>query len=235
MELTTSSAPAKAGAEKSPQRNPGSESIHPAAAVKVGIMPLFSTWVYVCEQGPLHLNEELELLAHKLRQDEGNAIRRTNAGGWHYAFDLFEIDQPVVAQFRAQMEQHVQAFLNHFRPEGRKKKDQFRLRGWININRAGDSNILHCHPGAFLSATYYVNVPPEMNGGEIYFRDPRGPAVAMYETPGIDLPWVGSGVGIPICPATGKLLLLPSWLEHRVAPFEGPGERISIAFNASNP
>src|SRR2546427_1156485 len=47
---------------------------------------------------------------------------------------------------------------------------------------------LHSHPGCFLSATYYVKVPPEMKGGEIYFRDPRGPAVAMYETPGIELP-----------------------------------------------
>ena len=74
-----------------------------------------------------------------------------------------------------------------------------------------------------------------MKGGEIYFRDPRGPAVAMYETPGIDLPWIGAGVGIPFAPATGYLLIFPSWLEHRVERFEGEGERISIAFNASNP
>ena len=59
-----------------------------------------------------------------------------------------------------------------------------------------------------------------MKGGEIYFRDPRGPAVAMYETPAIELPWIGSGPGIPITPTTGKLLLFPSWLEHRVEPFE---------------
>jgi uncharacterized protein (TIGR02466 family) len=133
------------------------------------------------------------------------------------------------------MEEHVQAFLNYFRPEARRKKDLFRLQGWINVNRAGDHNVLHCHPGCFLSATYYVKVPPAMKGGEIAFRDPRGPAVAMYETPGIELPWVGSGMGIPFSPATGHLLLFPSWLEHRVERFEGEGERISIAFNACNP
>ena len=54
------------------------------------------------------------------------------------------------------------SFLNHFRPQERKNKDHFRLRGWINVN----------HPG---------------------------------------------------------------WLEHRVERFEGSGERISIAFNVSNP
>jgi hypothetical protein len=65
------------------------------------------------------------------------------------------------------MEQHVQAFLNHFRPEERKKKDQFRLEGWINVNRAGNRNVLHCHPGCFLSATYYVKVPEEMKSGRL--------------------------------------------------------------------
>ena len=74
-----------------------------------------------------------------------------------------------------------------------------------------------------------------MKDGEIAFHDPRGPVVAMYETPAIDLPWVGSGMGIPFSPATGHLLMFPAWLEHRVERFEGSGERISIAFNASNP
>lgn len=207
----------------------------PARQVKVGVMPLFSTWVYLCEDGPRNLNGPLEELAHRLMQDERNAGHRTNAGGWHYADDLFRLDEPVVEAFRGYMEQHVQAFLNHFRPPERKKQDRFRLEGWINVNRAGDYNVLHCHPGSFLSAVYYVRVPQPMQGGEIMFRDPRGPAVAMYETPGIELPWVGSGTGVPFSPSTGQLLLFPAWLEHRVSPFEGTGERISIAFNATNP
>lgn len=206
-----------------------------APRIKVGVMPMFSTWLYRCEDGPTHLNDGLERLTHQLMQDERNASRRTNCGGWHYALDFFKLQEPVVAEFRTEMEDHVQAFLNHFRPEARKKRDRFRLEGWINVNRAGDHNRLHCHPGCFISATYYVNVPPAMSGGDIVFRDPRGPAVAMYETPGIELPWVGSSPEIPFTPATGHLLLFPSWLEHRVEPFEGSGERISIAFNVCNP
>ena len=203
--------------------------------IKVGVVPLFSTWIYRCDEGPQHLNESLILLTRKLMADDRNATTRTNAGGWHYAHDLFKLQDPVVDDFRAYMEQHVQGFLNHFREQDKRKKDSFRLEGWINVNRAGDSNVLHCHPGSFLSATYYVSVPPAMKGGQIYFRDPRGPAVAMYETPGIDLPWVGTGVGVPFTPATGLLIMFPAWLEHRVEPFGGEGERISIAFNASNP
>jgi uncharacterized protein (TIGR02466 family) len=206
-----------------------------ASPVKVGVMPLFSTWIYLCENGPKHLNTRLEELAHRLMQDKENATRRTNEGGWHYAFDLFELKDTVVREFHDQMTQHVQAFINHFRPKDRTRSDRFVLKGWINVNRAGDSNMLHCHPGSFVSASYYVSVPQEMKGGDIIFHDPRGPAVAMYETPAIDLPWVGTGAGIPFTPATGQLILFPAWLQHRVEPFQGSGERISIAFNASNP
>ena len=68
--------------------------------IKVGIMPLFSTWIYRCENGPTHLNDRLEELAHRLMQDDRNATHRTNFGGWHYAFDFFELQEEVVAEFR---------------------------------------------------------------------------------------------------------------------------------------
>src|SRR5438445_13051715 len=118
-----------------------------APKIKVGVEPLFSTWIWLCENGPTHLNDGLGQLAHKLMEDQRNAAKRTNLGGWHYAFDLFKLEEPVVAEFRDEMEQHVQAFLNHFRPAERRKKDRFRLEGWMNVNRAGDYNVLHCHPG----------------------------------------------------------------------------------------
>src|SRR5205809_14006 len=46
-------------------------------AVKVGILPLFSSWVYRCENGPIHLNAQLEALAHQLMEDDHNATKRT--------------------------------------------------------------------------------------------------------------------------------------------------------------
>jgi hypothetical protein len=33
-------------------------------------------------------------------------------------------------------------------------------------------------------------------------------------------------------PMPGDMIVFPSWLEHSVSAFHGPGERISIAFNA---
>lgn len=196
-------------------------------------MPLFSSWIYVCETGPIHLNKKLENLAHQLMRRNEHSVARTNRGGWHYKGDLFAIKARAVEEFKHHMEQHVQAFLNHIR-KSPGKSDHFLIQGWMNVSKAGSYNVLHSHPGSFLSAAYYVKVPKNMKGGEIVFRDPRGPVVAMYETPGIDLPWVGSGLEIPFKPSTGKLLLFPAWLEHQVEPFRGPGERISISFNVSN-
>jgi uncharacterized protein (TIGR02466 family) len=203
--------------------------------IRAAVIPLFPTWVYQCNDGPQHLNESLEALTRRLMQDDRNATCRTNVGGWHYAFDFFKIEDPVVHLFRDQIQQHVQAFLHQLRKPAPTRIDRFRLEGWINVNRSGDENLLHCHPGSFLSGTYYVKTAAEMRGGEIVFRDPRGPAVAMYQTPGIDLPWVGSGIGIRFRPAAGQLLIFPAWVEHRVAPFHGEGDRISIAFNVTNP
>jgi uncharacterized protein (TIGR02466 family) len=209
--------------------------IDPTTPVKAAVIPLFSTWVYLCEHGPKHLNVKLEELTRTLMSDDRNGTRRTNQGGWHFKFDVFELREPVVDEFREEMVEHLHAYLNQRRPPARKKRDRFRLQGWINVNCAGDRNVLHCHPGCFLSGTYYVRTPEAMKGGEIVFRDPRGPAVAMYETPDIELPWVGNGIGIPFSPETGHVVIFPAWLEHHVEPFTGAGDRISIAFNAVNP
>jgi uncharacterized protein (TIGR02466 family) len=207
----------------------------PKRGIKAGVMPLFSTWVYHCREGPVHLNECLVSLIRSLREDQSNEVRRTNCSGWDHTLNFFEFHDSIVTEFRSQIEQHVQAFLNHFRRAEHKKRDRFRLRGWIKVDHPSDFDVLHCHPGSFLSGVYYLEVPHDLKGGDIIFRDPRGPLVAMYETPGIDLPWPGSVMDIPFSPATGHLLIFPAWLEHRIEPFRGTGERISIAFNASNP
>src|SRR5262245_59315187 len=40
---------------------------------RAAVMPLFSTWIYLCEDGPSHLNAEPEQLAHRLMEDHPNA------------------------------------------------------------------------------------------------------------------------------------------------------------------
>ena len=55
---------------------------------------------------------------------------------------------------------------------------------WANVNERGDSNQSHWHPGAFLSAVYYVDngyagLSEPGLGGELVFVDPRMPYLRM--------------------------------------------------------
>jgi hypothetical protein len=57
-------------------------------------------------------------------------------------------------------------------------------------------------------------------------QDPRG-CVDMAGMPGNPF-----GRTIAITPASGLMVVFPSWLYHWVNPYHGAGERISIAFNS---
>ena len=104
----------------------------------------------------------------------------------------------------------------------------FMLWGWGVSLRAGHSQDLHVHPTAHISGVYYLSVPPGAQGqtstaGKIRFYDPR---------PRANMNQLFTQITRHSEVATeGDLLIFPSWLEHSVAPFEGEGERICIAFN----
>jgi len=111
--------------------------------------------------------------------------------------------------------------------------------GWANILDRGASMPLHTHPAAFWSAIYYVDdgydgAADSGLGGELEIEDPRMPMV-MAEEP--DLRFRPRPDGpvlqheLSIRPVTGSLLMFPGWLRHGVRPYEGGGQRISIAIN----
>ena len=109
---------------------------------------------------------------------------------------------------------------------------------WANVNRKGDANQYHTHPGSFWSAVAYLDDgyagddDPEL-GGELQLLDPRMPMIRMTAP---DLRLLDAG-GQPMPsevsfrPKTGMIVMFPSWLQHAVRPFHGEGTRISIAIN----
>ena len=115
----------------------------------------------------------------------------------------------------------------------------WRANMWANINRSGDANLMHSHPGSFWSAVYYVDdggvfENPTL-GGALEFMDPRGPAPAMY-APHLAFALPGGlsvGTNQTIVPKAGRLVMFPAWLLHQVRPYRGTAQRISIAFNLS--
>lgn len=111
------------------------------------------------------------------------------------------------------------------------------LNAWASINRKGQGNDSHAHPGSFLSGVYYVDDggigdDPSL-GGELQLADPRGVAPAMY-APELAIALSGcatAGAQERILPRTGQAVIFPAWLMHGVRPYLGDKARISIAFN----
>jgi uncharacterized protein (TIGR02466 family) len=81
------------------------------------------------------------------------------------------------------------------------------------------------HPLGWLSAVYYVSLPPDMNntgptaGGLEFGRPPQ----RFYCQP--------SPPTYSIEPREGRLIVFPSWFWHQTMPFQSSAPRVSIAFD----
>ena len=101
------------------------------------------------------------------------------------------------------------------------------LNGWTVILQAQGHQRAHIHPDGWLSGVYYVQVPDSIGANDAGPQDGwiefgRPPETIRYRhTPETRT----------IAPATGRMLLFPSFLYHRTIPFEDAAERISFAFD----
>ena len=165
--------------------------------------------------------------------DEG--ITRSNMGGWHSAPNMDRWGgapaQTLVSFAASVTEQHLSVTSP---PAGLQMG--WGVDMWANVNRSGHANAVHCHPGAFASAVFYVdlgNGDAPARDGHLVLEDPRYPMAQMQHP---NVLWAGpDGAGaqsqFPLLPEQGELVIFPSWLRHSVRPHTGQGERISIAIN----
>jgi len=171
-------------------------------------------------------NEGLEK-AVRTRAAAEQGVRVSNVGGWQSQADFFDWREPEVTKLGAELDRAVAQFIFFGRQAA---KDQKELKlwkaGWANINRAGDYNILHNHPGQDLAAIYYVKAKvTNGTGGHLELRDPR-PAAGFC-----NFPKLFSAGPLQLAPEPGMLVMFPSWVEHMVHPHHGAEDRISIAIN----
>lgn len=146
--------------------------------------------------------------------------------------DLFNRDDPGVNWLRDQVNQTVIDYLAHL---GMDYPIDWTIQGWPNINRLGDYHDAHNHPRAYLSGTYYAQVPEDreplrtrndLRPGRITFYDPR-PGVNMTAIKGD--PYVDPE--FTVAPEPGLLLMWPAFINHFVHPNLSKQARISISFN----
>ena len=188
---------------------------------------MFSTPVIVDHvDGADAINAELlKLIEERRAVDEG--VVRSNTGGWHSKQDFVNWS----GEPGRKLLKHV---LNLARDNTQIAADagtaiDWAAEAWANVSGAGALNKAHVHGGAFWSAVYYVRAP-ESGSGQLVLHDPRMPALRMY-APMLRFKGAGPEQVARVNPKSGMVVMFPSWLSHSVDPWQGEGERVSIAFN----
>lgn len=163
-------------------------------------------------------------------ESRSTGMARSNVGGWHSNDDLFDWDDPAIAELRSRISEGTREITLHICGDGIRGRDaEMAVSGWANVSRDRAYNRPHDHLRYTWSGVYYVSLgepePGLADNGAIEFLDPRL---------GVDfgsLPGAQVGAYLRVQPEASMMLMFPSWLRHWVHPFHGRGERISIAFN----
>ena len=174
------------------------------------------------------LNAQLRdsILAHA-RRHPGTDL--TNVGGWHSEPETLEFcgnaGQRLIRHLDAMIkEATLRLYAEFARPPQRLS---WILSAWANVNRRGDFNQLHTHPGASWSGVYYVDhgeSNPDADGTAIHF------SIQTRHAPISSSPSF-SASKVVFKPEPGLMILFPSYVRHPVLPHRGDRPRISIAFN----
>lgn len=203
-------------------------------SIDAEIHPAFATPIVQGRLGNAdQLNQELRQ-AIRRQKSRSPGVRVSNYGGWQSDMELQEWAGAAGKHLLSVMHKAVQQVT---RTRTGVPAPVWNVFAWANVNRCGDFNFPHIHPGNFWSAVYYVDAGVHdrnrPKGGEIEFFDPRGGVAAMYN------PYYTAalpdgeahGASMKISPQTSAFLIFPSYVLHSVAPYRGRHERISIAMN----
>lgn len=196
---------------------------------------LFPTPVFVeFWQEAGQFNEPLRS-AMLAERSSGRGVAKSNFLGWQSDVDMLTWGGEAAERLR---ERAIELCRPLTQDELAPRPLRWHAEMWGNISGPGASNQTHSHPGSFWSVVYYVDDgyggSQDRNlGGELTFVDARFPMVRM-RSPSLR-PKFGQDdydhQEVSIRPQSGLIVIFPSWLAHLVRPYQGNGERMSIAIN----
>jgi uncharacterized protein (TIGR02466 family) len=158
--------------------------------------------------------------------------------GWRSDNDMIDWGGPAARALCDHVVRRADAAVHDNLQQGAAVRFNWSAEMWTNVTERFGSIQVHSHPGAYLTALYFVDdgyggsADPAL-GGEIVFVDPRYPIVRM-RTPDLRSRRADGTADqheVRLRPATGQLLIFPSWLSHGLLPFHGPAPRIAIGIN----
>lgn len=207
------------------------------------IQPMFAVPMALSRY-PHHerLNPALRALALELEAQgpaaaNKNPLTVRNPALFETHFDLFRMDHPALAEIKAfcwNQLVSVISYLNGY-DAATLRRLQLYNDAWLHVTRRGGFFGLHNHPNASWSGVYCVSPgqhdPGRRSSGALTFVNPATMS-AMHLDAGNGRMTMPFDLGLrTVHFEAGQLLLFPSWVLHDVKPFEGEGERITLAFN----
>ncbi len=175
--------------------------------------------VRVATPPPEHVAATLLTLEHRFDLIE----QRQSVRQMRELRKLEQLDQApfleLFAQFGAQARSYLADWSASDHPIARMIPTTGHLNAWALIARGKGTTTRHIHPCGWVSGVYYPTaLPANTSGGALCIGD-----------------WVEHDRGgwdpVRIRPEPGLLVLMPSFYVHWVEPVEGPGPRLSIAFD----
>jgi hypothetical protein len=123
------------------------------------------------------LNPQLrESILEHARRHPGKNL--TNVGGWHSEPGTLEFCGHAGPQLIRHMDEMVKEATSRLYAEFSQapQPSRWTLSAWANVNRQGDFNQVHTHPGATWSGVYYVDhgeSSPDAQGTALHLYDPN--------------------------------------------------------------
>jgi uncharacterized protein (TIGR02466 family) len=106
---------------------------------------------------------------------------------------------------------------------------------WFHVTRRGGFFGLHHHPNASWSGVYCVDPgrhdPGKRDSGLLSFMNPAITSAMYVDAANANLSGAFAYNIRHVQFEPGQLVLFPSWVMHDVKPYEGEGERVTVAFN----
>ncbi len=209
----------------------------------MGKLSLFSVPFFRTELADsIGLNAELRNLFLQ-RESEGERWRNPDPsmsiqkGLFESHFSLFTWPEPCIQTLHEFCMTRLFDFVGEVNGYSRQKllTLESQTHAWFHITRRGGRFNAHNHPMASWSGVYCVsagqNDVEHPKSGVLHFQNPHQQA-GMYQDPGNDHlndDYTLRGRNFSL--KAGEMVLFPSWLFHEVFPYQGEGERITVAFN----
>ena len=184
---------------------------------------LFPSFVHVFDvNGFDEVQNQLIDYAYDFKKRDPVGVSISNQGGWQSPSFFINDENDVLHHFLINCLAGFPVIDESY---------NIKIDAWVNINKPGDYNMKHFHPGVDLAGVLWVKVPKD--SGNIIFDNPTG--FQAFNEINSYVPDFKSKNNF--ChtyffpPLEGRILVFPAHLNHQVKQNKSNEDRISVSFN----